>query len=447
MAAGERDHGATDQGQDPIIDGRSRDAVEATRGAETSARLCGAKGGAEPDRLLCSVTQVMFRDPVFVPESGNTYERDAILQYWASQARPRDPLTNTLLQTTALYTNWGVRREVQRFLEASPDYTPQGWTGCRVVPAPALDAAGVSRLPHIGGWRPARASIMLGIASLFVLWLAVLWTRSTPSSGARLDALHHGPTTENQLLEERLGLQFPRPPRGSKLHVQHDGQQLNIRIPAAGFSSETIGQVLFAVVWLSVTYVWTAGMWQGNAPFIIIAFSLVFWSSGAQMVVKVGRMLLVSEVLAADGQSYLLSSEIFGRPFEETYGFLSDLAMRPDVECFEGSSCAIFLDDLQLDAPLYIPMDSHLRRADATYLQSVLLEHLLKVGSLTLPEGVPEATAQPAQQQDDKRSGRHRRSPSIPTPLNTLGPATPFGTVGGFGGGFAFGPGFAFVLR
>jgi hypothetical protein len=32
----------------------------------------------EPVHLLCPITRVMYRDPVFVAESGNTYEREAI---------------------------------------------------------------------------------------------------------------------------------------------------------------------------------------------------------------------------------------------------------------------------------------------------------------------------------------------------------------------------------
>ncbi|CAK8995765.1 U-box domain-containing protein, partial [Durusdinium trenchii] len=44
--------------------------------AEPSA-LLRAFGGV----LLCPITQVMFRDPVFIPESGNTYERSAIETY------------------------------------------------------------------------------------------------------------------------------------------------------------------------------------------------------------------------------------------------------------------------------------------------------------------------------------------------------------------------------
>ena len=32
----------------------------------------------EPVHLLCPITRVMYRDPVFVAESGNTYKREAI---------------------------------------------------------------------------------------------------------------------------------------------------------------------------------------------------------------------------------------------------------------------------------------------------------------------------------------------------------------------------------
>ena len=36
----------------------------------------------EPPNLCCPITQVIFRDPVFVPEAGTTYERGAILTFW-----------------------------------------------------------------------------------------------------------------------------------------------------------------------------------------------------------------------------------------------------------------------------------------------------------------------------------------------------------------------------
>ena len=34
----------------------------------------------EPERLTCPITRGLFKDPVFVPESGNTYEARALNQ-------------------------------------------------------------------------------------------------------------------------------------------------------------------------------------------------------------------------------------------------------------------------------------------------------------------------------------------------------------------------------
>ena len=40
----------------------------------------------EPTHLLCSITLALLRDPVFVPQSGNTYERDALVRTHPSAA-------------------------------------------------------------------------------------------------------------------------------------------------------------------------------------------------------------------------------------------------------------------------------------------------------------------------------------------------------------------------
>jgi hypothetical protein len=80
----------------------------------------------EPTHLLCPITHALFRDPVFVPGSGNTYDRAGLLRFWDGAAgrggEKRDPLTNSplLSHETTLFANWHVRREVQRFLDAHP---------------------------------------------------------------------------------------------------------------------------------------------------------------------------------------------------------------------------------------------------------------------------------------------------------------------------------------
>eukprot|EP00930_Biecheleria_cincta_P074257 TRINITY_DN61460_c0_g1_i1.p1 TRINITY_DN61460_c0_g1~~TRINITY_DN61460_c0_g1_i1.p1 ORF type:complete len:361 (+),score=13.44 TRINITY_DN61460_c0_g1_i1:220-1302(+) len=94
----------------------------------------------EPETLLCPITQVMYRDPVFVPESGNTYERSALVRYWASSRHTRDPLSNFELEDVTVHPNWGKRREVEAYLQENPHYVPQGWPD-RQVPR-ALESPG-----------------------------------------------------------------------------------------------------------------------------------------------------------------------------------------------------------------------------------------------------------------------------------------------------------------
>jgi hypothetical protein len=78
---------------------------------------------------------MMFRDPVFVAGSGNTYERDAIETFWRSRRDRRDPLTNAHVKNASLFTNWTKRREVDAWLSRHPEQTPEGWPS-RSVPPP-----------------------------------------------------------------------------------------------------------------------------------------------------------------------------------------------------------------------------------------------------------------------------------------------------------------------
>eukprot|EP00747_Dinoflagellata_sp_TGD_P095661 gnl/TRDRNA2_/TRDRNA2_166551_c0_seq1.p1 gnl/TRDRNA2_/TRDRNA2_166551_c0~~gnl/TRDRNA2_/TRDRNA2_166551_c0_seq1.p1 ORF type:complete len:312 (-),score=32.11 gnl/TRDRNA2_/TRDRNA2_166551_c0_seq1:314-1228(-) len=88
-----------------------------------------------PLDLLCPVLHTLLRDPV-VNAAGNTYERSALEQYWSTVGRSWiDPLTNDALPHRELFPNWDMRRRVQVFLDAHPDYIPEGWPD-RHVPVP-----------------------------------------------------------------------------------------------------------------------------------------------------------------------------------------------------------------------------------------------------------------------------------------------------------------------
>jgi leucine-rich repeat protein SHOC2 len=81
---------------------------------------------AEPEELICPITLNMFRDPVFVFDSGHTYERGAILSHF-EQNGAKDPLTRRALSSTKVMTLWSMRNVVQAWLDKHPGVTPDGW--------------------------------------------------------------------------------------------------------------------------------------------------------------------------------------------------------------------------------------------------------------------------------------------------------------------------------
>jgi hypothetical protein len=122
----------------------------------------------EPSALCCPVLQTIFRDPVFVPESGNTYDRQALETFWLASrragAQPRDPLNNTVLSTTQVFINWDKRREVNAWLQENPKYIPKSWASHEdMVPAEAY-----------GGGRT-----LVGGAGRGTWWGSTRWTPTT----------------------------------------------------------------------------------------------------------------------------------------------------------------------------------------------------------------------------------------------------------------------------
>eukprot|EP00300_Choanocystis_sp_HF-7_P031588 c41072_g1_i1.p1 GENE.c41072_g1_i1~~c41072_g1_i1.p1 ORF type:complete len:139 (+),score=18.06 c41072_g1_i1:2-418(+) len=87
-----------------------------------------------PDHLVCSITFTLFRDPVFLAETGTTYERHALENFFRLSQRPRDPRTNADLQSTDYYVNWDKRREVQAYLDANPGHIPDSWPSRDLLP-------------------------------------------------------------------------------------------------------------------------------------------------------------------------------------------------------------------------------------------------------------------------------------------------------------------------
>jgi len=102
---------------------------------EPEAKRARTAAVVEPAELKCSITLELLRDPVSTCV-GNTYERAAIEAHLAKPGAKRDPLTNEELANETLVPNQIVRRMVQAFLDAHPDYTPEGWENRMVPPLP-----------------------------------------------------------------------------------------------------------------------------------------------------------------------------------------------------------------------------------------------------------------------------------------------------------------------
>jgi hypothetical protein len=98
----------------------------------------------EPEHLMCSLSYMMLREPMFVPESGRTYERSFLEAFWKTCGETKDPVINVVINQSKTYPNWDVRRQVHQFLDEFPLYTPEGWPDRTVPPPP--DTSFESRL-------------------------------------------------------------------------------------------------------------------------------------------------------------------------------------------------------------------------------------------------------------------------------------------------------------
>ena len=101
----------------------------------------------EPAHLCCPITYQMFRDPVMVCRSGQTYERYAIEKHFRWSFR--DPSSGRVLTDISIVTNVLARKCVEEWLNDNPGRTPVGWES-RKVPAAHFDNHGGKRTTVVG---------------------------------------------------------------------------------------------------------------------------------------------------------------------------------------------------------------------------------------------------------------------------------------------------------
>lgn len=394
---------------------------------DSSRKAYGRYKVTEPDQLLCPITHAMYRDPVFVPESGNTYEREAITKYWASALPPRDALTNTIITNKELHTNWGVRREVQCFLDAHPGYVPQGWPD-RKVPVPA-------KAPGAGARTKSRETWLMLLGALLAVLAAYLFVvvrfGEVPPDSAR-----HARSSGDVTFVDGA-------PKGSKIEaLRYLGESLSVRLPAKGPSGDAVGQAFFACVWLFMTWTWTAGVVRGGAP-LAGAFSLPFWGVGLTMVANFGGAFLASERLDMDQEQLTITTEVFGRDLGDFVGGIrlqidfADLRGPPYLSCDSSQACALTFDE---EDELVFGDGSILKRDEAKWLQRACKEHL--IATATTSSAKRRFERERSRGDDNHKSRRQDRQASATSGFGGFGG---FGMLGGFG--MMAGPGFTFVIR
>lgn len=287
----------------------------------------------EPQRLCCPITHVLYRDPIFVPDSGNTFERGALEQFWSQSGRRVDPLTNAPLTTDTVYTNWDKRREVAAWLAEHPTYTPQGWQSRDDVPAAQArrPAQASLRVPALlQRWPSVRSCVVatvVGGALLAGLGVHEYMLGVQPSIRGECrwhadDDAHPDVSGEPDIIEalsnelaqskHHLGMPYDlfvraRMPAGSRLQVRvhrhvdelkvnHDGLRLSLpraKLLPTLFTAES---AMSAFV-LGFTFVWTAGAYNAAAPLPFVCFSAPFWFAGASMLKGVAISLLERSAL------------------------------------------------------------------------------------------------------------------------------------------------------
>ena len=290
--------------------------------SETSLLSNSSRHAEEPEDLTCPVTKMMFRDPVFVAGSGNTYEREAIETFWRGRRDRRDPLTNAHVRNAALFTNWTKRREVDAWLAQHPDQTPEGWPS-RTVPPP-LEARGARRARNrrnLNGVREDRdvsdeddesdetrrrrrfgdaflndgalPKMCAGLAAAALLSTAFL-AATAPAPPPGFPQFPPGVVASTLKGSGVTGMPAPpawyvamkpvKAPAGSRIRARRGSRgAMEIVIPPLGaMRGDAVAELGFAATWSAFTGAWTVGAFRGPTPAVAL-FSLPFWGVSAHL--------------------------------------------------------------------------------------------------------------------------------------------------------------------
>ena len=126
-------------------------------------------------------------------------------------------------------------------------------------------------------------------------------------------------TTALQALQQPLDTlansQIVKQPSYSKISLQKTSAEIEILIPAPGFSGEIVGLAFFATFWCSFLVVWTGGV-LFMAPFpinlLFSLFSIPFWLVGLGLISKIVFTLYGNTRLKIDSEKISLTYQCLG---------------------------------------------------------------------------------------------------------------------------------------
>lgn len=310
-------------------------------------------GPLEPSVFICPITHAMFRDPVFVPESGNTYERNAIQTHWSAQRKRRDPLTNVLC-AGSLHTNWGLRREVQSFLDEHVNYVPAGWEDRNLPPIETAKAAANATQRGKGCRRIA-------------FWtLSLLFSMAVLVEHLRAESAFYWPILETS----DVGGVPLKVPKGSRLEAWKVKGRLVIQIPAPGIQGSMVCQLMFSVLWLSFVCYWTFTAWNTGVR-LFVAFSLPFWAVGLMLFFSTMLTPSLSQTLTASPLEYQVKSQVLRLGISRFAAKVTDLEEVPGLICMSDAECRLILQDGVQE----IAFGGDLKPVEVRWIQKQLCSH------------------------------------------------------------------------
>eukprot|EP00960_Hanusia_phi_P050913 760495-Hanusia_phi.AAC.1 len=276
----------------------------------------------EPYQLCCPIMGVMYRDPVFVPGSGNTYERSAIESFWRNRihgTKPRDPLTNIDLKGETVYVNWDKRREVATWLAEHPEYIPCGWSTRSDVPSvdsrvgtilPACTQQQAGMFRYNVFWI---ADVLVQNSSILFLFMATVFYALGLHELSQYDWMN---CPSDKLLQGTSAIMEYPVPKGSRLQIleisSSSDHQLSVKVPSAKLFDLHFDRFGISLIILGFVWLWTRTACKANAPLPFIFCSAPFWLVGSHLFRDSLRPLYEDIDLKVGPGVLEMSSTLFG---------------------------------------------------------------------------------------------------------------------------------------